>query len=249
VADAYADAHLAELYDLINTWDFSDDFYLDLVMSASSVLDLGCGTGTILKRARAAGHAGHLRGLDPAAAMLAQARVRTDIEWLLGDMSTVDWTAEFDLVIMTAHAFQELLTDDDIRVTLSGVRRALKPGGRFAFETRNPLVRAWDGWHSGGGFEITSSQGVPIHIEHAVHSEDDRIVVHLSETYTSELWPEPQVCTGEMRFISAARLAELLDESGFAIAAQFGNWDGSVLTDTSPETITIAVTGTSPDPV
>jgi ubiquinone/menaquinone biosynthesis C-methylase UbiE len=246
VADSYTDAHLAQLYDLINTWDVSDDFYLDLVMSASSVLDLGCGTGTILKRARAAGHTGHLRGLDPADAMLDVARERTDIEWVLGEMTTVDWTDEFDLALMSAHAFQELITDDDIRATLAGVRRALKPGGRFAFETRNPVGRPWERWNSSSGFEITSPDGVPIRIEHAVHSADDQIVVQLSETYTSALWAEPQVSTGAMRFITAERLTTLMNDAGLAIEHQFGDWDRSPLIDTSPEIITIAVIGMSP---
>jgi SAM-dependent methyltransferase len=49
-------------------------FYLPLVMEAASVLDVGCGTGMLLRRARAEGHAGRLCGLDPAAAMLDVAR-------------------------------------------------------------------------------------------------------------------------------------------------------------------------------
>jgi ubiquinone/menaquinone biosynthesis C-methylase UbiE len=36
-------------------------------MGAGSVLDVGCGTGTLLGRAREAGHSGRLRFLDPAA--------------------------------------------------------------------------------------------------------------------------------------------------------------------------------------
>jgi 2-polyprenyl-3-methyl-5-hydroxy-6-metoxy-1,4-benzoquinol methylase len=46
---------LAELYDLFNPWGPSDDFYLGLVMAAEAVLDVGCGTGVLLHRAREAG--------------------------------------------------------------------------------------------------------------------------------------------------------------------------------------------------
>ena len=67
----------------------ADDFYLGLVMSAQAVLDVGCGTGTVLRRARAAGHGGRLVGLDPAAAMLDQARTCADVDWMLGDLGTV----------------------------------------------------------------------------------------------------------------------------------------------------------------
>lgn len=74
---SFSDVSLAALYDTLNPWGPSDDFYLDLVMSARSVLDVGCGTGRLLAGAREAGHEGRLCGLDPAAAMLVQARRRT----------------------------------------------------------------------------------------------------------------------------------------------------------------------------
>ncbi len=70
----------AAWYDVLNPWGPSDDFYLDLVMSAACVLDVGCGTGRLLHRAREVGHTGRLCGLDPDPAMLEQARARTDIE-------------------------------------------------------------------------------------------------------------------------------------------------------------------------
>lgn len=66
----YSDAEAAALYDVLNTWGPSDDFYLALVMGANLVLDVGCGTGALLHRARQCGHAGRLRGVDPDPAML-----------------------------------------------------------------------------------------------------------------------------------------------------------------------------------
>ena len=67
----FSDAGLAALYDLFYPWqrggDF--DFYLPLVMSAKAVLDVGCGTGALLRGARQAGHRGRLCGLDPAGGM------------------------------------------------------------------------------------------------------------------------------------------------------------------------------------
>ena len=72
---------LAELYDVFNPWGPGDDFYLGLVMAAQAVLDVGCGTGGLLRRAREAGHTGRLCGLDPDEAMLSRARRRPDVEW------------------------------------------------------------------------------------------------------------------------------------------------------------------------
>ena len=129
-------------YDVMNPWGPSDDFYLDLVMGASSVLDVGCGTGTLLRRARAAGHTGRLCGLDPDPAMLKQAQDQPDIEWVLADAASAAWDREFELAVMTSHAFQVLVADDELRRSLRAIRAALVDGGRFAFETRNPTVRA-----------------------------------------------------------------------------------------------------------
>ena len=45
------------------------------------MLDVGCGTEALLHRARQAGHAGRLCGVDPDPASLGAARRRTDIQW------------------------------------------------------------------------------------------------------------------------------------------------------------------------
>jgi SAM-dependent methyltransferase len=114
------------------------------------VLDIGCGTGALLHRARRGGHRGRLVGLDPAEGMLAQARRYADIEWRRGYLPDAGFRAEFDLAYMTGHAFQVLLTDEDVRGLLAAVRAALVPGGRFAFETRNPRHRAGPGHRDRG---------------------------------------------------------------------------------------------------
>ena len=135
----FAETSLAALYDLFCPWDPRGDFgfYLPLVMQAASVLDVGCGTGMLLRRARAEGHAGRLCGLDPAAAMLDVAREAGEgVEWVLGDLSSASWNGEFDLIVMTGHAFQVLTGDEELRVALAAVRTALKRNGVFAFETR-----------------------------------------------------------------------------------------------------------------
>jgi len=93
--------------------------------------------------------------------MLAQARKRRDIECLLGDLTSVAWAHEFDLVVMTGHAFQALVEDHVIRTSLAAIRSALTNNGRFAFETRNPHARAWERWTPENAVEVTGSSPSP----------------------------------------------------------------------------------------
>ena len=225
----------AELYNAMNPWTGRSDekFYLDLVLAAESVLDVGCGTGTLLAQARLAGHRGRLVGIDPDPDMLAQAKLHTGIDWLLGDMSTFSRT-DFDLAVMTGHAFQCLLTDADVLSTLRGVRDALTSGGLFAFETRNPLAREWEQWPV-GGFEF-SWQDRPVRVFYEVQPIVGD-VVDVVEHIVADDWHRAD--HGRLRFLSVDRLRELVAEAGLVLVEQYGDWDRGPLTPDSREIISV----------
>jgi ubiquinone/menaquinone biosynthesis C-methylase UbiE len=236
---ACTDAEVAELYDVLNPWGASDDFYLDLVMRTGAVLDVGCGTGSILKRARDAGHPGRLVGVDPAPAMLAVARRRPDIAWHQATAAEMPWDAAFDLAIMTGHAFQSLISDADVRDALAAIRRGLVPGGIFAFETRNPAMREWEAWHHGTPMEVTDPAGRELRISYEVLDVTGDVVT-LTET-TSDRDGEPlRVDRGRLRFLDPDTLATCLDDAGFAVEARFGGWERQPFSGASHELIVIA---------
>jgi SAM-dependent methyltransferase len=230
-------ANPAAWYDVLNPWGPSDDFYLDLVMSAGSVLDVGCGTGTLLHRARDAGHTGRLCGLDPDPAMLDQARARGDIEWVLADAAAAAWDREFDLAVMASHAFQELIGDDELRRSLRAIHAALRDGGRFAFETRHPRARAWEGWTT--SFEVRNPDGDVVLVTYELQ-EVTGDLVRFTETLSGRWWDRPQVQHGTLRFLDPETLAAFLHDAGFVVDRQFGDWRRGPLTDASQEIITIA---------
>jgi hypothetical protein len=171
--------------------------------------------------------------------MLNQARVRSDIEWVLGDLSTTGWEREFDLIIMTGHAFQELLDDDENRAALTAIRSALTDDGRFAFETRNPLDRAWERWATQYTAEVTDATGAVVRCESRVAAVEGNIV-RGTVTFSSPGWHRPEVSEGALRLVDAANVSEFLSGAGLAIEKQFGDWTGARLTATSLEIITIA---------
>lgn len=238
----FSDADLAALYDALCARERSADFdfYLPLIAAAKAVLDVGCGTGALLHEARRAGHAGRLCGLDPAAGMLAQARRRSDIEWVLGDLGSVAWEREFDLIVMTGHAFQTLVSDDDLRASIAAIRQALTEKGRFAFETRNPLARAWENWKPENALEVSDARGAIVRVAAQVETPFDGRTVSFTQTFSSPAWERPVVSRSTLRFLDANTLASFLGEADLVIEEQFGNWDRQRLTHTSPEIITIA---------
>jgi len=234
----YSDAEAAALYDVLNPWGASDDFYLGLIMQAASVVDVGCGTGALLHRARAAGHRGRLCGVDPDPAMLAVARRREDVEWDEATAAEMRFEREFELAVMTGHAFQVLTTDDGVRASLSAIRRALVEGGRFAFETRNPERRAWEDWRN-AELEATDQRGRELCVWYDVE-EVVGDVVTLTETTGYRDHRALRVDRGSLRFLSVEALDAFLAEAGLVVEERFGGWRQEPFQEDSEEIVTIA---------
>ncbi|WP_062214058.1 class I SAM-dependent methyltransferase [Streptomyces sp. NBRC 109706] len=246
----FADAGLAALYDRFHPWESRGDvsFYLPHVLAARSVLDIGCGTGLLLHRARDAGHTGRLCGLDPATGMLERARRRSDVEWVQGDLETVDWRGEFELAVMTGHAFQVLVADEQLRAALAAVRQLLTEDGRFAFETRNPAARAWERWTPENSSTTRAADGTPVRMEHRVLSPApgeplDRTVT-FSTTFSGPDGRAEERSRSTLRFLDAPELDAFLAEAGLEVVERFGDWDGSPFDpEHSPEIIVFARRG------
>jgi trans-aconitate methyltransferase len=93
------------------------------------ILDLGCGTGHLTYQI--AGANVDVVGLDSAASMIEQAKANyPDLHFELGDATGLHFTEEFDAVFSNA----VLHWINQPAKVISGVWRALKPGGRFVAE-------------------------------------------------------------------------------------------------------------------
>lgn len=238
----YTDHELAALYDVECPWEERDDFrfYLPHVLAARSVLDVGCGTGMLLRHARDAGHDGRLVGLDPAEGMLAVARARADVDWVHGDLTTAGFDREFEFAVMTGHAFQVLVTDDELHTSLAGARAALtEDGGRFAFETRNPAARRWESWRRDEAHHVIAPDGAHVTVAYDVTEVDGELVT-FSATYASPSWERDRVSWSTLRFLDLDGLRHHLGAAGLAIDEVRGDWHGGALTAASPEIIVFA---------
>ena len=149
------------------------------------------------------------------------------------------WDGEFDLAVMTGHAFQCLVGDDELRASLAAIRRALAAGGRFAFETRNPRARAWETWNPRHAMDVVDPAGRPVRVWHVVESVAGDVVTFTETTGDADGRPL-RVDRASLRFLDVDALAGFLAGAGFAIEAQYGGWSREPLEPTSPEIVTIA---------
>ena len=241
----YSDADDAALYDVLNPWDPEsypgDAFHHELVLAAESVLDVGCGTGAMLGYARDHGHRGRLVGLDPDRAALDRARRHPDVEWIEGTAAEADarTAGGFDLAVMTGHAFQFLVTDDELRASLAAIHAALAPGGRFVFESRHPQARAWLDWIPDNADDVVDAAGRPLRVWHDLESVDAGVVTFTGTT------AEPdgtvlRVDRARLRFLDVAPLHGFLTAAGFIVEAQYGDWHRGPITPASREIVTVA---------
>jgi len=238
---AYTDPRLAACYDAANPPDAADEFYLALAGDQpKTILDMGCGTGRLAIALAERGH--RVTGADPSVGMMKVARNRPGgerVRWVDSDSASLPLDERFDLIIMTGHVFQVFLDDDDVRATLRALRRHLRPGGRLAFETRNPLVEEWRDWIPELTRERVMVDGIgAIEIHYDIASADGALVTF--ETHFRFAPDDIVVAATTLRFVSRDELAAFLAESGFTDLTWFGDWDRSPISATGPEIIVVA---------
>jgi SAM-dependent methyltransferase len=101
-------------------------------------------------------------GIDPARASLdvAKGKPGSDrVRWICGDAAAIP-ALRADLATMTANVAQAIAAPEAWRRTLQRAHRALRPGGRLVFETRDPAARAWESWNRAASHGVTEIPGV-----------------------------------------------------------------------------------------
>lgn len=240
--EVFEDSLFASLYDHFNAWDVCDDFYLGLAReSGGHVLDLGCGTGLLACRIALEGLA--VTGADPAEGMLRVARARDGtgrVTWVKAQGQALRLPQQFDLIYMTGHAFQALLTDDDAIALLRTAHDHLTTDGRLAFETRNPARKAWLGWTPDRRRTATTAGYGPVDEHFDTTADEQTGLVDISHHYRFADTGKTIVGHSRIRFVDLDHLKRLLAAAGLVPLAWYGDWDRSPITATSREFIVVA---------
>lgn len=233
----FEDPDLVRFYDAENGWGDDTRYCLALAQKAKSVLDLGCGTGLL---AAALGSGREVWGVDPAGAMLEVARARPGgaaVTWVEADGRSLRLGRRFDLVVMTGHAFQCLLTDADQRALCDTIAAHLAPAGRFIFDSRNPVREEWREWVP----ELTQRQFDHPELGRVTAwndvSMDEATQIVTYQTCYRDQSGNNQNATSRIRFASRNDIAQRIAEAGLEVEQWMGDWSGGAWTETSPEII------------
>jgi len=203
------------------------DFYVGLAREAEGpIVELAAGTGRIsipiAERTRKA-----VIGIDLSPAMLALAREHADeagveLDLREADMRDLDLVEATDLVICPYRALLHLPTWADRRRVFERVARALRPGGRFAwnaFVFDHRYASEYDGkWQDSPKRHLTEYT-----------PGDNRIDITLEDGPRLSLW-----------WVARSEWEALLDVSGLETEALYGWFDRRPFDDASREFVWVA---------
>jgi ubiquinone/menaquinone biosynthesis C-methylase UbiE len=229
--DPYGDERLVELYDLDNPDGIDHAYFRALAdeVKASKIVDLGCGTGLLTRSLATQGR--EVIGIDPSRTMLDYARKQPGAEgvsWVDGDATAIDQAGDADLVISTGNTMMHISTDE-LPEVLAAIAGALKPGGVFSFESRNPAARAWEQWGREATYgERDTPAGHLIEWMDVIEVDGGRVVFEAHNVFEDG---QTVVLNNVLYFRDAEEFTTALETAGFSEIDIRAGWRGEPVTD------------------
>jgi SAM-dependent methyltransferase len=224
------------------------------VAAGGPVLELAAGSGRVAIALARKGH--QVTGLELSERMLDRARARTRhlpaavqqrLRWAQGDMAHFDLPGEqFALIFVAFNSFWLLTDPAQQRGCLGSAARHLAPGGRVVldlfppsqddFEDEDGIAQYLAMPFRGSSvlrikdYRYNAASGIATStVRYCTRSRRDPDSVKLEATFTYRLRPaEP------------AAVVALLEGSGYAVEATYGDYGGEPLTPDAPRAVYVA---------
>ncbi|GAA0353978.1 class I SAM-dependent DNA methyltransferase [Bacillus horti] len=188
--------------------------------SMQSILDLGCGTGTLTVELGKKGF--QLIGLDNSADMLVLASeksrdARVPIQWLEQDMREIELVEKVDTIVCFCDSLNYITSEEDVQAVFQSVSANLKEEGYFIFDVHSLFkMREIFGDHTFASAEDKTSliwqcfwEEEEYLIEHQLtffHQTEELLYERFDETHVQKAYEIEDLCTW-------------LSEAGFKIAS------------------------------
>jgi len=258
MASALYDSFIADYYDespIVKGRLQDVAFYRDAARDfGDPVLELGCGTGRITMALAEAGK--RITGLDLSERMLERAvrkraalftEERERVHLVQGDMARFDLGEKFKLIIIPFRPFQHLLAVQQQMDCLDCVLKHLAPGGRLILDVfQTDAERIHDPVHmremlvtqykTADGREVKISERVA-EFHRAEQINDVEMIFSITHPGGRN---ERLVFAWPLRYFFRYEVEHLLARCGFQIAAEYGDFDRTLIRDDSPEMIFVA---------
>jgi SAM-dependent methyltransferase len=125
---------------------------------------------------------------------------------------------------MTSHVAQFLVADAEWACALSDLHRALLPGGRIVFDSRDPRARGWERWNPAETrHRRLLSDGSTVEIWAEVTAVRDG-VVDIAGHYVFDDG-DRHLTNATLRFRSEDEIRSSLAAAGFVVDHVFGGWN------------------------
>lgn len=145
------------------------------------------------------------------------------------DSRAIPSDRQFDAAIMSSNVVQAILDDTELSRTFRDIAAHMPPGGRLAFDSRDPHARGWEGWTKERSHKtIELPEGQSHHWYQTTNVDESRGLVDFCAHEIGVQGRERKECD-RIRFRSEGRPLSLLTDAGFLVDAVFGGFEGEAV--------------------
>ncbi len=189
--------------------------------SIDTVLELGCGTGSLALELQPRGPYDYT-GTDRSAHMVRVAQIKAEdagapISFVVEDFTDFEPDRRYDAVVLLYDGLNYALNEDDVRALFANVHAALRPGGLFCFDQSTPANSV----NNDTKFEDRGEADGFAYVRHSRYNPEERL-----HTTTIEMTIDGQryVETHVQRAYTAREVREQIREANLTEVAAYHNF-------------------------